>query len=354
VFELPEMTHLPGDGQGRLPRQLNNSGAAGQVPVTASDQYSGGLAVDVPDRAEAAEHLIEIRDVSFRYPNGLEAISGFNLAIPFGKVTALVGPSGCGKTTLLRLMAGLTKPTEGAIDRYFAKDARRHPTSVVFQEDTLLPWLTVRQNVAQFYRLHPRASSRQAISDRVNELLAMVDLKSFGDVYPRQLSGGMKRRVAFLAAMAPNPQLLLLDEPFSSVDEPTRVQIHGQVRNVIDRSRMTTVLVTHDLAEAVSLANRVIILSARPARPAAVYDIDFDRSQDLLQLRSTQEFLAVYGRLWDALSQEIRRAGQAPEEAFPNAAGKERSVSGRWRRRSLGRRAGSPEDPGAVLPEIEK
>jgi ABC-type nitrate/sulfonate/bicarbonate transport system ATPase subunit len=127
-------------------------------------------------------------------------------------------------------------------------------------------------------------------------------------MFPRQLSGGMKRRVAFLAAIAPRPQLLLLDEPFSSVDEPTRVEIHQQVRNILNEFRITTILVTHDLAEAVSLMDTVAILSARPARVAQLRAVELEGSADLLEARGTREFLELYGHLWEALSHEIRAA----------------------------------------------
>jgi NitT/TauT family transport system ATP-binding protein len=242
-----------------------------------------------------------------------------------GKTTAIIGPSGCGKSTLLRLMAGLIKPTGGDLVTRFDTTSRRtsgpdtrHPVTVVFQEDTLLPWLTVRKNVALYFRLHRHVFPPAQVRAHITRLLEMVGLEAFADAYPKQLSGGMKRRIAFLAAVAPNPRLLLLDEPFSSVDEPTRVQIHQQVRRIIQESETTTVLVTHDLAEAISLADRVVILSQRPTHVATVHDITFNRDMDLLAVRDTPGFLEMYGKLWHALSLEIRGGkDQAVEQEGP-------------------------------------
>ncbi len=251
--------------------------------------------------------LVSLRNISLRYPTGLEAIRDLSLDIPCGGTTAIVGPSGCGKSTLLRIVAGLIAPTSGSVITEFDRHRDRHPVSLVFQEDTLLPWLTARANAGLFFRFHPGVISKAELRSRVDDLLAMVGLEHFADAYPGELSGGMRRRLAFLAGVAPNPQLLLLDEPFSSVDEPSRVQIHEEVRNVIARRRMTTLLVTHDLAEAITLADRVVILSSRPATVYTVQEAAFDRSTDILALRNTPEYVAEYGKLWDALSSQIRK-----------------------------------------------
>lgn len=262
--------------------------------------------------------LVSLRNITLRYPTGLEAIRDVSLDIPRGSTTAIVGPSGCGKSTLLRIVAGLLKPTSGTVATEFHHHPDRHPVAFVFQEDTLLPWLTARANAGLFFRFHPGEISKAELMSRVDDLLAMVGLEHFAEAYPRQLSGGMRRRLAFLAGVAPNPQLLLLDEPFSSVDEPSRVQIHEEVRNVIQKWQMTTLLVTHDLAEAITLADRVVILSSRPATVFTVQEAAFDRSSDILALRNTSEYVAEYGRLWDALSSQIRKTSpliDAPQQS---------------------------------------
>jgi NitT/TauT family transport system ATP-binding protein len=250
--------------------------------------------------------LLELADVSFSYPSGLNAVAGLSISVARGSRLGVVGPSGCGKSTLLRLITDLARPDQGRVTRNYGSDGDRAPVAMVFQEDTLLPWLTVRKNVGYYYALHPGLLSKAEVNDRVGQLLGMVGLERFGNSYPRELSGGMKRRVAFLAAIACRPQLLLLDEPFSSVDEPTRVEIHQQVRDILDEFKITTILVTHDLAEAVSLMDAVAILSARPARVTKVTPVALSDTSDLLEARGTREFLDLYGQLWEALSHEIR------------------------------------------------
>jgi NitT/TauT family transport system ATP-binding protein len=256
---------------------------------------------DAPVTAAASLH-----DVGFTYPNGTVALDGFSLALPAGQVTGIVGPSGGGKSTMLQLLAGLTAPTSGSIEFNVDRTPGRHDLSMVFQQDTLLPWLTVEENVSFYFKLH--GGNRKAVAADVEKLIEMVGLTQFRKAYPKQLSGGMRRRVAFLAAVAPKPQLLLLDEPFSSVDEPTRVGIHQQVLGIFAELHTTAVLVTHDLAEAICLSNQVVILSARPGRVVSTYEIPFGEDRDVLELRNQPDFLKLYGELWHDLSEQIVRS----------------------------------------------
>jgi NitT/TauT family transport system ATP-binding protein len=258
--------------------------------------------------------LLELDDVSYRYPSGLQAVRGVSFSVNHGSRLGIVGPSGCGKSTLLRLITQLAEPSRGTVRRHYSPKEHRAAVSMVFQEDTLLPWLTVRNNVAIYYLMHPNLLPQKEIEARVDELLVMGGLQGTGHLYPRQLSGGMRRRVAFLAAIAPRPKLLLLDEPFSSVDEPTRVEIHQAVRRILDEFQIATILVTHDLAEAVTLMDQVAILSARPARVAQIKDISLSDTSDLFAVRNTPEFLDQYSQLWDALSHEIRAGKVAMAE----------------------------------------
>ncbi len=223
-----------------------------------------------------------------------------------GEVTAIVGPSGCGKSTMLALLAGLATPTAGAIE---LKPSTRggHPLSMVFQQDTLLPWLTVEDNVALHFRF---CGGRRQAKAEIDALLKMIGLDGFARAYPRQLSGGMRRRAAFLAGIAPKPNVLLLDEPFSSVDEPSRVRIHQEVLGIVNRFKTTTVLVTHDLAEAITLSNRVAIFSARPGRVVEIHEIPFGEDRDVLRLRDNPGFLELYGHLWHELSTQIALASE--------------------------------------------
>ena len=243
-------------------------------------------------------------DVGFTYPTGTVALAGLDLIIPSGRVTGIVGPSGCGKTTVLKLLARLAVPTAGRVALMVDASEDRHDVAMVFQKDTLLPWLTVTENVGLYYRFH-RPANRQQVKKEIQELLAMVGLEQFANAYPSELSGGMLRRVAFLAAVAPRPQLLLLDEAFSSLDEPTRVLIHQEVLRIVRHLGMTMVLVTHDLGEAISLSDQVVILSARPGHVTSVYEMPFGDDRNVLELRDQPQFLRLYGQLWHDLSKEI-------------------------------------------------
>lgn len=243
--------------------------------------------------------------VDFNYPSGTAALQGLSLDLARGQVTAIIGPSGCGKSTLLQLLSGLLNPTAGRVELNLDTSGR-HRLAMVFQKDTLLPWMTLRDNVCLFARLNGKHRSPD-VKAKTKELLDMVGLAEFGDMYPKQLSGGMQRRAAFLASVAAEPQFLLLDEPFSSVDEPTRIQIHQDVLRIVSTLETTTVLVTHDLAEAITMSNRVVVLSSRPARVAAVRDIEFGHDRDVMSLRDRPDFLDAYGSLWHDLSREIGR-----------------------------------------------
>jgi NitT/TauT family transport system ATP-binding protein len=246
---------------------------------------------------------VNVANVAFNYESGVLAIDELSMSVRRGSHVGIVGPSGCGKSTFLRLLAGLEKPTRGTI-QWNAQSGFAHPLAMVFQEDTLLPWLTVQENVEFYYRLHPdRATDVRA---RTLNLLKLAGLSEFARAYPYQLSGGMRRRTAFLTAVAPLPAVLLLDEPFSSLDEPTRVSIHQDVFEIMREFGMTVVLVTHDLAEAISLCDEVVILTNRPGRVFSRREIPFGRTRKVLELRQTREFLDLYAALWGDLRQQLR------------------------------------------------
>ncbi|HVW90539.1 MAG TPA: ATP-binding cassette domain-containing protein [Gaiellaceae bacterium] len=276
-----------------------------------AETASGDIApAEVSSVAAEPGIAARFRGVGFRYPTGTEALAGLDLEIRAGEVTGIVGPSGCGKSTTLALLAGLAQATAGSVE--LAPSAREgHPLSMVFQQDTLLPWLTVEQNVGLHFRF--RGGARQA-KDEVASLLEMIGLDGFARAYPKQLSGGMRRRAAFLAGIAPRPNVLLLDEPFSSVDEPSRVRIHQEVLGIVESFKTTTVLVTHDLAEAITLSSSVAIFSARPGRVVAVHEIPFGSDRNVLELRDTPEFLELYGRLWHELSTQIAKSAEVDAE----------------------------------------
>jgi ABC-type nitrate/sulfonate/bicarbonate transport system ATPase subunit len=179
---------------------------------------------------------------------------------------------------------------------------------MLFQEDTLLPWMRVKDNASlfnKFQRRHGGKSKGKTPADTVAELLQMVGLNTVLDLYPYQLSGGMKRRLAVVAAVASLPQLLLLDEPFSALDEPTRIAIHGEVYSVLRRYGIGSILVTHDIAEAISLSDRVLVLSKSPSVVAKEFTVGFGAERDMMALRSSPEFLELYGELWESLRRVI-------------------------------------------------
>ncbi len=284
--------------------------AARRTPASGEERAGAGAGV--------APGGLELDGVGFGYPDGVEVLDGITTTIEPGATVGIVGPSGCGKSTLLSLVAGLLDVTSGRLLRGEAEPGR-HPLSMVFQKDTLLPWLTVEDNVRFFTRFRRHGLRRSLVrrdrgpgdaelAERVTQLLELGHLGDRADAYPYQLSGGMRRRLQFLAGVAPHPQMLLLDEPFSSVDEPTRIGIHQDVYRITRTLGMTTILVTHDLAEAITLCDRVLILSNRPARIAKEHTIDFGAERDMLNLRRTSEYLERYGRLWDDLSEQIARS----------------------------------------------
>lgn len=277
-------------------------------------------------RLDARGALVALNEIGFRYRTGRPVIEALSLAVREGSVTSVVGPSGCGKTTLLAVLAGLLRPTTGSV--VWSRDdssVERHPLSMMFQKDTLLPWCTVEQNIALHFRLSGRRLrlQRQLRRKKIAELIELANLGGSEKLYPYQLSGGMRRRVAFLAAVAPQPRVLLLDEPFSSLDEPTRVEIHQDIFGIVKRYGIGTVLVTHDLGEAISLSDEVVILSARPATVVGTHTIDFGDDRNMLELREDEKFLSLYPVLWHELKAQIRRRSATSDAtASPTASGR--------------------------------
>jgi NitT/TauT family transport system ATP-binding protein len=250
--------------------------------------------------------VVSLADVGYTYPSGgVEAAAHLDLDLHADEIVSVIGPSGCGKSTLLRLVAGLAEPTAGSVQTTLpADDDGRHPLSMLFQQDTLLPWMSVEDNVGLYFRLHRRRYRRAEVRERVAHLLDLVGLSDFAKAYPKHLSGGMRRRVALLAAVAPWPQVLLLDEPFSAVDEPTRIGIHQDVLAIVREMRIATILVTHDLAEAITVADRVALLSFRPARVVQTYDTGFPRERDVRSLRVEERYSQLYAQVWEGLNEQ--------------------------------------------------
>lgn len=217
--------------------------------------------------------------VTVDYPRrNLRALHNLSLEIPAGQIAALMGPSGCGKTTLLKTAAGLIKPSAGTVylgDQPLGAPSRR--VAMVFQEAALFPWFTVGKNVALAL---PRSLSKRTRSDRVARLLDTVGLHDFGHVFPRELSGGMARRAALAAALARDPAVLLLDEPFSGLDVMSRRRLARQLAEIITERTLTTVLVTHNVDEALMLADRVALMTGRPGRIRVSLPVDLPHPRE--------------------------------------------------------------------------
>jgi NitT/TauT family transport system ATP-binding protein len=224
----------------------------------------------------------------FRLPKGnvLRALEDVSLDVGQSEFVALVGPSGCGKSTLLRLIAGLDTPTAGTVtidNRQPADIAKKHQLGVVFQQHTLLPWLTVRSNV----ELPFKVAGIPVDHDRVQNLLSTVNMERFTDLRPRQLSGGMCQRVGIARALALKPAVLLLDEPFGAIDAVARKRLNVELQGIWQRNRVTAILVTHSVDEAVFLADRVFVLSSRPGRLLAEISVKFPRPREVLLFRDS-------------------------------------------------------------------
>ena len=213
---------------------------------------------------------ISIDNVTKHFPlkgndEGVIALENISVSVAGSEFVALLGPSGCGKSTLLRLIASLETPTEGTVaisGEAPGGMATRHALGVAFQDHALLPWLSVRDNIALPFSLAGRPVDRQAIGD----LIDLVGLKGFEKARPGQLSGGMRQRVSIARALILSPEVLLLDEPFGALDAVTRRQMNIELQRIWSRQKITTVLVTHSVDEALFLADRILVLSARPGR----------------------------------------------------------------------------------------
>lgn len=221
-----------------------------------------------PEASQPPEVICEALEKTFRGDGkAVSAVARIDLRFCAGETTALVGPSGCGKSTLLRLIAGLEAPSGGAVQIGGEPPiavARRAGLAFAFQDAALLPWLTVRQNIALALRLANRARDEH----RIGELIDLVGLGQFADTRPAELSGGMRQRAAIARCLVTEPGLLLLDEPFGAVDELTRARLNQDLPALWQKRGTTTLLVTHSIAEAVALSDRVIVFTPRPARVA--------------------------------------------------------------------------------------
>jgi NitT/TauT family transport system ATP-binding protein len=247
--------------------------------------------------------LLTLTGVRKNFASGVEALGGVDLMIATGEFVALLGASGCGKSTLLRLVAGLADPSAGNVR--WSSDGGPGRIGFVFQEPTLMPWASVFDNV--YLPLRLAGQSRDAAAPLVAEILAQVGLTEFTDAYPRELSGGMRMRVSIARALVTRPDILLLDEPFAALDELTRFKLNEDLLEVWRARRLTVLFVTHSVFESVFLAQRVVVMTARPGRIAADIAIDLPEMRNS-RLRTSPEFAAICATVSDRL---MRAAGGA-------------------------------------------
>ena len=239
----------------------------------------------------------------FNGRNGeMVALNGVSLDIMDNEFICVVGPSGCGKSTLLNIIAGLTEPTSGKV-YCDGKEVTGTGTErgVVFQQYALFPWLTVKKNV--MFALEMRGIKGKEAEEEAMKYLEMVDLSKFADSYPKELSGGMKQRVAIARAYAAEPEVLLMDEPFGALDAQTRTQLQTELLETWQKKKKTCFFITHDVDEAIILAQKVIIMSARPGRIKEIVDINipYPRTQET---KMTPEFMDLKNKIWGQVYQE--------------------------------------------------
>jgi NitT/TauT family transport system ATP-binding protein len=263
----------------------------------------------------AGQPLVQIRGLSrvFETASGpVTAIHDVDLDLKQGEFLAIVGPSGCGKTTLLRIIAGLETPTSGAIETA-GLPSDRPANAMVFQGRSVFPWMNVEQNAG--YGLAIRGMPKREKTRTVDRLLEMVGLTGFRKAYPHQLSEGMRQRVAIARALAVDPELLLMDEPFGSLDEQTRFILQDELLRIWHDTSKTVIVVTHSIDEALTLADRVIVMTAHPGTIKNVVPVSLARPREQTTMRSDPEFARLFGRIWESLRTEVldsRRPGPNP------------------------------------------
>ena len=249
----------------------------------------------------SAGAIVSLRDVGKIFPNGVVALDHLNLTVRPGEFLTLLGPSGCGKSTALRLIAGLSAPSSGAIEWRDGgpKGPRRRDIGFVFQEPTLMPWATVAANVRLPLKL--AGISREAAAPRIMQALERIGLAEFANAYPRELSGGMKMRVSLARALVTEPTLLLMDEPFAALDEITRFKLNDDLLALWESLGKTVVFVTHSVFESVYLSNRIVVMTPRPGRvfQELVIDAPYPRHASF---RTSAEYAAFCRVVSEALA----------------------------------------------------
>ncbi|MBZ8134780.1 ABC transporter ATP-binding protein [Afifella sp. IM 167] len=257
------------------------------------------------------ESAIHFQDLTVRFatPAGdiHTVVEDITLDIDDGSFVAVVGPSGCGKSTLLNVAAGLLVPPKGNVLIFNEplQGINKH-AAYLFQQDALLPWRTVLENVR--LGLTFRGVGYAEATDEAEKWIARVGLAGFEDRFPYQLSGGMRKRVAIAQSWIVDPRILLMDEPFSALDIQTRQNMENELLSLWLENRKTVLFITHDLEEAIALADKVVVLSAGPAHLKGVYDVDLERPRDVIEIRMDPKFTRLYQQIWADLRDEVKRS----------------------------------------------
>ena len=242
---------------------------------------------------------------------GVEALRDINVDIPEYGFVSVLGPSGCGKTTLLRIVGGLIQQTSGTVLIDGAEvQGPRQGSGMVFQYIGLLPWRTIEENVFFSREMQNHRSLTSAERDKARHFLQLVGLSGFEKAYPHQLSGGMQQRVGIARALAIEPDVLLMDEPFGALDAQTRLVLQDELLRICEDYRATVMFITHDIDEAIYLSDQIIVMSRRPGEVKFVVDVDLPKPRHAHDVRSSQAFLALRARLFDALVDDMREASR--------------------------------------------
>jgi NitT/TauT family transport system ATP-binding protein len=259
------------------------------------------VSLTLEPRTETFEGSIALRDVSMEFQtrdrNTIRAVDTTSLTVPSGQFISVLGPSGCGKSTLLRMIAGLTAPTSGSVE--IGGEAVSGPSrkvGIAFQTPSLLEWYTVAENIALPARMGRRRADKRDVERRVEELLTIVKLTALGGKYPSELSGGMRQRVAIARSLITDPAVILMDEPFGALDAITREHMHDELLAIWRQSGATVLFITHDIAEAVYLSDRIVVMSPRPGRIVADVANELPRPRGTAT-RSLPEFTRLTSEL---------------------------------------------------------
>ena len=248
--------------------------------------------------------LNDLRKIFRRNEREITAVEGLSFSIEPGEFVCMLGPSGCGKTTILRMIAGLESPTSGEIIQGGKRVTSPGPErGMVFQEFALFPWRTVRKNIE--FGLEQKGLTQAQRTEISNKYIDLVDLEGFEDAHPRELSGGMKQRAGIARALANDPDVLLMDEPFGSIDAQTRNLMQRELLRIWESTRKTVVFVTHSVDEAVFLADRIVVLTARPAKVREIIGVPIERPRD----RTSPAFIDIRAKVLEELQEEFEKTG---------------------------------------------